>query len=262
MADVASYYTGWSSLALDEGGYPHISYYTCFGDDLKYAYQDASGWNIETVDRQGDVGDCSSLALDGDGYPHISYYRYTTINVEHAYRDASGWHIQTVGRRGEYTSLAVNGNDYSHIIYFDYTNDDHKYAYEEAAGWHTQTVGYAECVVGDTCLALSDAGYPRISYYSVRGGGNLKYAHQDTAGWHIEIVDNAGTGQYRSLALDGGGYGRISYYDYVRDDLKYAHQDCAGYLSHPPNLECKIRVCGWGLDFVSDNTAGWQVTQT
>ena len=37
---------------------------------------------------------------------------------------------------------------------------------------------------------------------------------------------------------------------------------CAGYLSHPPNLEGKIRVCGWGLDFVSDSTAGWQLTQT
>jgi hypothetical protein len=30
---------------------------------------------------------------------------------------------------------------------------------------------------------------------------------------------------------------------------------CAGYLSHPPNLEGKIRVCGWGLDFVGDDTA-------
>jgi hypothetical protein len=37
---------------------------------------------------------------------------------------------------------------------------------------------------------------------------------------------------------------------------------CAGYLSHPPNLEGKIRVCGWGLDFVSDNITGWQLTQT
>ena len=49
--------TGWStSLALDRDGYPHISYYYCGtyswceAGDLKYAYQDASGWHIEAVE--------------------------------------------------------------------------------------------------------------------------------------------------------------------------------------------------------------------
>ena len=42
--------------------------------DLRYAYQDAAGWHLETADSEGYVAICPSLALDGSGYPHISYY--------------------------------------------------------------------------------------------------------------------------------------------------------------------------------------------
>ena len=55
-----------TSLALDGGGYPHISYSDSTIEDLKYAYRDASGWHLETVDSEGDVGQYTSLALDGD----------------------------------------------------------------------------------------------------------------------------------------------------------------------------------------------------
>ena len=40
---------------------------------LKYAYRDAAGWYITTVDS-GNAGIINSLAIDAHGYPHISYY--------------------------------------------------------------------------------------------------------------------------------------------------------------------------------------------
>ena len=64
----------YASLALDGDGYAHISYYDDANDDLRYAYQDAAGWHLETVASEGQVGWYTSLALDASGYPHISYW--------------------------------------------------------------------------------------------------------------------------------------------------------------------------------------------
>ena len=69
----------------NESGYPHIGYFG--NNELKYAYQDASGWHIETVDTRGWVGWCASLALDEYGYPHISYHdSYRNYDLKYASR--------------------------------------------------------------------------------------------------------------------------------------------------------------------------------
>ena len=75
----------YSSLALDAGGYPHISYYDYQNADLRYAYQDASGWHIQVIDSAGDVGKHTSLTLDQAGYPHIAYNDDTNGDVKYAY---------------------------------------------------------------------------------------------------------------------------------------------------------------------------------
>jgi hypothetical protein len=84
---------GYTSLALDGDGYPHISYFDWGNSDLKYAYQDASGWHIETVDSERDVGLYTSLALDGDGYPHISYFDETNDDLKYAYYRLTPYHV-------------------------------------------------------------------------------------------------------------------------------------------------------------------------
>ena len=85
-------YVGWynitsTSLVLDGDGYPHISYFPpyYYSNSLQYAYQNASGWHIKTVDSEGDVGEYSSLALDGSGYPHISYRDESNRDLKYAY---------------------------------------------------------------------------------------------------------------------------------------------------------------------------------
>ncbi len=197
--------------------------------DLKYAYQGGSGWHIETVDSEGNVGEYTSLALDEGGYPHISYYDATNGALKYAYQDALGWHIETIDSGylplwgeeiGRFTSLALDESGYPHISYLDTSYEDLKYAYQDASGWHTETVDWREDVGGHTSLALDADGYPHISY---RGGG-LKYAYQDASGWHIETVDSGGS--CTSLALDGDGYPHISYRG---GGLKYAYQDASGW---------------------------------
>ena len=101
----------YSSLELDAAGYAHVSYYDSTNDDLKYAYQDAGGWHIETVDIQG--GGNTSLRLDNQGFAHILYTLGAAI--QYAYQDASGWHIESVTASGKSIAMALDGSGAPHV---------------------------------------------------------------------------------------------------------------------------------------------------
>lgn len=79
---------GWdTSIALDDCGNPHISYYDSTEGTLKYAHWTGSAWHIEAVDDvgQGGVGYIAwdtSIALDRLGYPHISYCYSVAPNAD------------------------------------------------------------------------------------------------------------------------------------------------------------------------------------
>jgi PKD repeat protein len=222
----------YTALALDQDGYAHISYYDETDEDLRYAYQDSSGWHSHTVDRGGDVGQYTSLALDGDGYPHISYFDDTLNDLKYAYQDASGWHTQIAdsdGSVGQYTSLALDTTaPYTpHISYYDATNQHPKYAYLGAAGWHSRTVGTGHPAGTDISLVLGSDGYPHISYYCQRFG-DLRYARQvSSTGWTEAVVAYYSeswnrVGKFNSLALDTLGNPYISYYDEFLGALRVA----------------------------------------
>ena len=219
------YYT---SIAIDQNGYPHISYYDGTNGDLKYAYKTASGsWVTETVDSGG-VGWYTSIALDASGNPHISYYDDTNRDLKYAYKTASGsWITETVdsaGDVGRYTSIALDASGNPHISYYDGTNGDLKYAYKTASGsWITETVDSAGDVGRYTSIALDASGNPHISYYDGTNG-DLKYAYKTASGsWVTETVDSTGSvGIDTSIALDASGNPHISYYDNTNGALKYA----------------------------------------
>ena len=176
-----------SSLALDESGYPHISYCDRQNDDLKYAYQDASGWHLETVDCEGDVGKSTSLVLDGDGYAHISYLDWGNGDLKYAHQDASGWHIKAVDADAERdTSLALYRFGHPHVSY--YGASALKYAYQDASGWHVELVDEVGDPDSYTSLVLDGDDRPHISYHDL-AGFDLKYAYQDDAGWQRCLGD-------------------------------------------------------------------------
>jgi len=74
---------------LDVNERPHISYYDSTNGDLKYTYWTGTEWHKETVDSQGDVGECTSISLDSNDLPHISYRDDTNYDMKYAHFDGT-----------------------------------------------------------------------------------------------------------------------------------------------------------------------------
>lgn len=165
IVDPGGWVGQYSSLTLDDSGYPHISYcdHSHYDLDLKYARWDGGAWQIETVDSVGYWGVDTSLALDDSNYPHISYGG--SGDLRYARWDGSTWRKETVdsvGNVGYYTSLVLDTFDHPHISYRDTTTDSLKYARWDGAAWQVETVDSEGDVGLSTSLALDDSNYPHI----------------------------------------------------------------------------------------------------
>jgi len=237
-----------TSLALDDGGNPRISYYRFDTGDLKYAWCDTDcantgNWNSLAVDSAGDVGEDTSLALDGSGNPRISYYAFDAGDLKYAWCDtgcdvSGNWNsvaVDSTGDVGEDTSLVLDGSGNPRISYYKSDTLDIKYAWcdtgcDVSGNWNSVAVDSDGDVGLYTSLALDSSFNPRVSYYR-SDTDDLQYAWCDTGcdvsgNWNSVAVDSDGdVGRYTSLALDSGNNPRISYQDGGTLDLKYAWCD-------------------------------------
>ncbi|MCX5653333.1 MAG: PEP-CTERM sorting domain-containing protein [Planctomycetota bacterium] len=219
----------YTSLAVDATGRSHVSYYDRSSGTLRYAIQNGTVWNIQTVDT-GDTGLYSSLKLDTNGNPRIAYHDETNGTLRYAAYDGSVWHYTTVDASthvGAHPSLALTSTGDPIISYFDSTNTDLKLAMYDG-DWHVGAVDTAGIVGFGNSLALDpETDLPRIAYASGNpeaGDTDLKLAYWDGLAWQFEDVDTPGiVGEYPSLALDPDtGVPMVSYYDRTNGNLKFA----------------------------------------
>ncbi len=214
---------GYTSIAMDSSGNPHISYYDDNTKSLKYIYKSGNVWHNETVDT-GNVGRYSSLALDSKGNPFISYADYTNHALKLAFKYSGSWYIQTLSTDGgSYTSIALDSNNTPHISFSN--GFKLEYAAKTFNGWNITTVDSSNTYVGTyNSLKLDSSGKAYISYYDESNPGyDLKFASLSNGKWTIKKVDTTGdVGAFSSLALDSSGNPHISYYDTTNKRLKYA----------------------------------------
>lgn len=218
---------GWfSSLALDNDGYPHISHVSHGDYTLQYtSWNPVINWTSQTVDYAGNTGIQPSLALNSNDEPRISYYNGTAGNFKYAmWITGMGWVSQTIESTygvGWYSSLALDDTDNPHISYQDSNLHDLKYAaWTTDTGWLSQTVDSAIYLSDQTSLKIDSIGDPHIAYYDLIDRA-LKYATwTSNTGWISQTVDNHGdAGKGASLILDANDNPHISYHG---DGLQYA----------------------------------------
>ncbi|MCP4229751.1 MAG: hypothetical protein GY771_06345 [bacterium] len=217
-----------TSIALDSGDNPHISYFDDSNSDLRYAYYDGSSWQFDAVDTAGYEGVYTSIALDSGDNPHISYFDYINLDLKYAYYDGSSWQteaVDTAGSGGGYISITLDSGDNPHISYYDGSNADLKYAYYDGSSWQTEAVDTTGDVGRYTSIALDSGDNPHISYCDFTRN-RMKYAYYDGSSWQIAGVATEGhVGWWTSIALDSGDNPHISHCDFTNHDLEYTYYD-------------------------------------
>ncbi len=208
-----------TSLRLDAGGNPHISYYDTSNTSLKYARNVSGFWEIETVDDVGDVGEFSSMAFDSAGDVHIAYVDRTNLQVKYARQAGGLWQVETVASWwNNRPSLGIDANDVAHLSF--YSASSLKYAQNSDGTWSVVTVDSNSGMYSS--LALDAQGAVHISYRG-NDGSQLKYATNQGGIWTVAVVDSLGfNGLYTSIVVDSRGAIHISYIESADDDLKYA----------------------------------------
>jgi hypothetical protein len=238
------------SLALDQSGQPHISYwrnnYPQTGG-LIYASWGGSAWTLQIVEEDTDAGRNNALAFDSQNKPHISYLDDWDGAARFASWSGTAWTTEDAFGSG---SLAMDRNNPTSLVFgsgdmpmiaISLGESEPKETlvwllYKSGGVWHHDQ-NYD--IVGSggarwPAIAADSSGKPHISYLDYHTG-QLHYASLTTWGpdtWSNAIIDaGAQVGQGASLAMDRFGKPHISFHDstYAEINLKYAHKSSGGW---------------------------------
>jgi len=274
------YTQGHIALALDGAGLPYIRY-NGYSDDpawdaaLQVAHRDGQAWQLETLERLGDVGRIPVLALDGAGRPHIFYHTGRpglSYPLKYAWFDGTGWRREVVEAwiRSYAGDLALDAAGEPHVVYTDYYLSRVNYAHREGGAWQREALPVGEAWMGSPVLALDAAGRPHVAVGSAGADAGTWYLYKDDTGWHSALVDPDGYGG-GALALDALGRPHLVY-AHGWEEMRYAWWDGEWFSETVTPLTattaCDLALDGAGqprlacggettLDYLWRDGAGW-----
>ncbi|HPQ69442.1 MAG TPA: hypothetical protein PKW95_09945 [bacterium] len=168
------YFYSTPSLAVDENGAAHVSYYHASTGQFRYATNATGAWVSQAVEEGSEAGYASSLVVDGEGRVHLAYETSSKGGVTYAVREDDDWTKTTIGEGGAYVdpiSLARDGNGAAHIVYLANVDDGPdsseqiRYATNASGEWVNELV-YVDLgtTIIDVALALDDEGHARVAF--------------------------------------------------------------------------------------------------
>ena len=188
---------------------------------LLQATQAVAGWQITTVDSNGNPGQYSTIAIDSGDNPRISYYEPDSKVIRYAKWTGAAWTIETAVNDGGgvYTSMALDASGYPAIFYNRQIGAawEMRQAKWTGAAWSLSTVLGNSYDRAYTSVALDADGNP----YVANQNAGLFLTRWNGSAWVTETADAAaGAGAYNSILRDSAGNLHISYS--ASGDLKYA----------------------------------------
>jgi hypothetical protein len=120
------------SLAVRGDDVPCVAYQSTATRDLRYACFVDGTWELEDIDRIGNVGAYASLAFNEYDEAYIAYYDETNTSLKIAIENKGiGWNLLEVdndGDVGRNASLAVGEDGRAHISYYSASDAALRYA--------------------------------------------------------------------------------------------------------------------------------------
>ena len=280
------------SMAVDNAGKAHISYFYDTDTSLRYASNTTGTWQVKTIDNDIDtwVGEYNSLSIDTTGNIHIAYLSIDNGNFTNAIKytnNSSGtWVTETVFSAAEggdlrrALALDTDSSGQPHLAYYDWDAGTLIHAYKTNNTWGFESVAATSSQFLSIALDTSDNSH--LSYFNFANKA-LMYATNTSGNWQLESLDtttdtNTFAGQYTSLDIDAENIPHISYFAEVQDplygSLKYTTPVSGQWLNNmidlggakgnslaldsAGNLHISYVSAG-GLKYASNATGAWVV---